>query len=306
MKRIEEKKLSMYEVTRDLLQVTDSVIIDAMPQMVEYKTNLESNIISITNYGSSQSLNRKGIANDKDSLRNIAITKASDVARRVQGYAVNTNNLVLLKEVKYTSPQLRRLADNILVIVCNIIYDKAKAHIPDLAHYGVDDPVIIDLRKAIDKFDVSIPKPRTGIVTKKIATMTLKQLFNTTDTMLKDHMDVLVGVIKDAYPEFYASYTSSRKVINPGTHPLAIRCLVVDDSNNPISGVTAIAGDNMATFKTKTKGHFYVKTFPQGTYQFSFSKEGYETQPVTIIVANGERTDLKVTLAAIAQLNKAS
>lgn len=306
MKRIEERKFSMYEVTRDLLQATDTTIIDAMPQMTDYKTNLVNNIISISNYGGSQSLNRKGIANDKGSLRNILITKATDVARKVQGFAVNSNDLVLLKEVKYTSPQLSRLADNILVIVCNIIHDKAKANLAALAPYGVDDAVIVELRKAIDNYDVSIPKPRTGIVTKKIATMTLKQLFSTTNAMLKDHMDVLVGVIKDAYPEFYANYTSSRKVINPGTHPLAIRCLVVDDSNNPIAGVTAIAGDNMATFKTKTKGHFYVKTFPQGTYQFSFSKEGYETQPVTIVVANGERTDVKVTLAAIAQLNKAS
>lgn len=306
MKRIEERKLNMYEVTRDLLQETEPTIIDAMPLMADCRTNLVNNIISISNYGSSQSLNRKGITNDKDALRNAAMNIASDVARKVQGYAVNTNNLVLLKEVKYTTPQLSKLADNILVIICNIIYDKAKANLESLATYGVDDAVIIDLRKAIDKFDVSIPKPRTGIVIKKLATLTLKQLFTTTDLLLKDQMDVLVGVIKDVYPEFYTNYTNSRKVINPGTHPLAIRCLVVDESNNPIAGVTAIAGDNMATFTTKTKGHFYVKTFQQGTYQFAFSKEGYETQTITIVVANGERTDVKVTLAATAQLNKAS
>jgi hypothetical protein len=306
MKKIEERKLSMYEVTRDLLAATEAEIIDAMPLMSDYRTNLTNNIISISNYGSSQKLNRKGITDDKGSLRNVAITKASDTARKVQGFAVNTNNLVLLKEVKYTSPQLSKLADNILVIVCNIIYDKAKANLAALVPYGIEDPDLVELRKAIDQYDVSIPKPRTGIVTKKIATLTIKQLFTATDTLLKDQMDVLVGIVKDAYPLFYVNYTNSRKIINPGTHPLAIRCQVVDEENNPIPGVIANVLDSTATYKTKTKGYFYVKTFPEGTYQFTFTKEGYETQPTTVVVNKGERTDLKVTLTAIAQFKKAS
>ena len=165
MKRIEERKFSMYEVTRDLLLGTAAEIIAAMPLMADYTANLVSNIISISNFGGTQSLNRKGIANDKGSLKNILITKATDVARKVQGFAVNNNDLVLLKEVKYSESSLNRLPDNILVIVCNIIYDKAKANLAALAPYGVDDSVIVDLRKAIDNYDVSIPKPRTGIVT---------------------------------------------------------------------------------------------------------------------------------------------
>ena len=38
----------------------------------------------------------------------------------------------------------------------------------------------------------------------------------------------------------------------------------------------------------------------------SATKEGYEISPTTVVVNKGERTDLKVTLTAIAQLKKAS
>lgn len=306
MKRIEESKLTMYEVTRDLLNETEAAIIEAMPLMTEYRTNLENNIVSITNYGSSQKLNRKGVKDNKEALKDILVTTAAEVSRKVQGYAVNTSNLVLLKEVKYSESTLKRQPDNILVIISNIIYDKAKANLSVLAPYGVDDPVLVELRKAIDNYEQSIPKPRTGIISKKMATTTLKQLFATTDAMLKDQMDVLVGIIKDTYPEFYVNYTNSRKVIKPITHPLAILCTVIDEANNPIPGVTATIENNTATYKTKTKGRFYVKSFPEGTYQFTFTKEGYETQPTTVVVNKGERTNIKITLTAIEQLNKAS
>lgn len=306
MKRIEESKLNMYEVTRDLLNETETEIIEAMPVMTDYRTNLANNIISITNYGSSQKLNRKGVKDNKEALKDSLVTTASEVSRKVQGYAVNTSNLVLLKEVRYSESTLKRQPDNILVIISNIIYDKAKANLGALAPYGIDDPVLVELRKAIDDYELSIPKPRTGIITKKMATTTLKQLFTTTDAMLKDQMDVLVGIIKDTYPEFYVNYTNSRKVIKPVTHPLAILCTVVDETNNPIPGVTATIENNTTTYKTKTKGHFYVKSFPEGTYQFTFTKEGYETQPTTVVVNKGERTNIKITLTAIEQLNKAS
>lgn len=110
MKRIEESKLNMYEVTRDLLNETETEIIEAMPVMTDYRTNLANNIISITNYGSSQKLNRKGVKDNKEALKDILVTTAAEVSRKVQGYAVNTSNLVLLK--KHTKKTTRQHSSN--------------------------------------------------------------------------------------------------------------------------------------------------------------------------------------------------
>lgn len=306
MKNIQERKLSMYEVVRDLLNTSDPNIIDMMPQMVTYSTTLASNIGLLSSVGGTQKLNRKGIVDTKDSLKSDLILKATDVSRKVQGYAVNIDDLVLLKEVKYSSASMVRLADNILVIVSRIIYDKAKANLSALATYGIDDPVLDALNSAITAYDATIPKPRTGIVTKKIATVNLKQLFSATDALLKNQIDVLVGIVKDSYPDFYANYVSSRKIINPASHPLALRCRVVDSLDVPVAGVSALVAENGRLFRTKTKGGFNAKSFAAGVYTFQFSKEGYVSQEAPVVIANGERTDVVVTLeAAVAELGKA-
>lgn len=307
MKNIQERKLSMYEVVRDLLNSTEQSIIDLMPQMETYKTNLMENINLLSNVGGTQKLNRKGIVDSKDLFKSNLIFRATDVSRRVQGYAVNSNDLVLLKEVKYSSASMERLADNILVIVSRIIYDRAKAHLSELATYGVDGTVLTDLDKAITDYDATLPRPRTGIVTKKVATVNLKQLFSATDLLLKNQIDVLVGIVKDSYPDFYANYVGSRKIVNPASHPLAVRCRVLDSLGAPVAGVLALVVENGKTYKTKTKGGFYIKSLAAGTYMFQFSKEGYLGKEVPVSVATGERTDVTVTLEAGAfELGKAS
>lgn len=212
-----------------------------------------------------------------------------------------------MKEVKYSRSSLERLADNILIIASRIIYDKSKLHLPDLNHYGVTDAVILSLNKAIEDYDASIPKPRSGIVTKRVATGNLKQLFEATDYLLKNQMDVLVGIVKDLYPDFYANYVSSIKIINTASHPLSLRCSVVDSLGIPVVGVTALVTENGKTYKTKTKGGFYVKSLAAGVYKVLFSKEGYLSQEVPVVIASGERTDVSVILeASAAELDKAS
>lgn len=298
MKKIEERKLSMYEVTRDLLLTTEPAIMDSMPLINDYRTTLVNNITSISNYGGTQKLNRKGFADNKVALRIILTTKATDVSRKMQGYSVNIQDLVLLKEIKYSESALNKLPDTIVIIVTTIIYNHAKEHLADLDHYGITETILDELKKAIDNYDAAIPKPRTGIVIKKGATLNLKQLFTATDALLKNHIDILVGIVKDTYPEYYINYFDSRKIIKPARHPFSVRCLVVDEMENPIADVVALVKETGNSFKTKGKGQFYIKSIAQGSYHFIFSKEGYISQTSSVAVTNGERTDIKVTLVA--------
>lgn len=296
MKKIEERKLSMYEVTRDLLLATDSTIIDLMPLMEDYRTTLVNNIASISNYGGEQKLNRKGFADEKEVLRNILTTKASDVSRKVQGYAVNIQDLVLLKEIKYSEAALNKLPDNVVVIACTIIYDYAKIHLAELDHYGITEITLVNLKSAINNYDTAIPKPRAGIVIKKGATLNIKQLFSATDMLLKNQLDLLVGIVKESHPLFYINYFNSRKIINPAHNTLAVRCRVIDEMENPIADVVALVKETSNSFKTKEKGQFFIKSFAQGSYHFTFSKAGYASKTINVAVTNGERTEIKVTL----------
>ena len=90
MNKRQNKKLNMYEVVRDFIQMIDASIIDLMPMMSEYRTALMDKIIAISNYGGTQSANRKGVTVDKDYLKNNLIVVATSVSRKVESYAINT------------------------------------------------------------------------------------------------------------------------------------------------------------------------------------------------------------------------
>ena len=299
MNKRQIKKFNMYAVVRDLVQTTESAIIDLMPKMSDYLGDLKDYISAISADGVTQITNRKGVTEDKDELKIDLLTKATDVARKVKSYAADIKDYELLNKVNYSYTTLDRLSGAIIVLVCDDIYDKAKAHLADLATYGVTDPNLVSLRKAIDDFNVLNPAPRTGIVSSHIATLNLIQLFAQADVLLDDQMDVAVGIVKDSHPTFYDSYFVSRKLVKPSSHPLAIRCEVVDVAGLPIAGVTALFAQNGMIFKTKAKGQFYVHNFPTGTFKATFARPGYVTQEVRIIVASGQRTDVKVVMITV-------
>ena len=306
MNKTQERKFSMYEVVYALLMGTVASIIDQMPLMSDAIVTLGNNITSISGFGNTQKKSKEGVTDVKDFMRNHLILEILEVSKKVGAYATNTANMVLLKEVKYSKSAIEKLPENILVIVGNIIYEKAKDNLADLATYGVTADVLAVFRKSIDEYDNSIPKPRTSIVVKKIATNNLKSFFAATDALLNDTMDVLVGVVQYSETDFYANYINSRKTIYPGSHPLAIRAKVIGSDGMPIMGVKATVEGIATSYVTKKKGYFFVKSFDVGTYTFTFSKEGYVSQDVPVVVTAGERTDLDVKLSLSTLMKKAS
>ena len=299
MDKKQNKKLEMYQGVRDLLMGTESEIIDLMPMMGGYRTELVDNIISITLYAGTQNTDRKGVTEAKDHLKIEMITIAGDVSRKVQSYASDIKDYELLNEVKYSESKLERVTGNSAVALCDVIYNYALDKEAVLGGYGVDAGLLVSLRKAIDNFAVSIPKPNRSIVTRQMATNALVALFLATDTLLYEQMDPAVGAVKLSQPTFYENYFISRKLEKPSSHPLAIRCQVVDVAGNPIPGTKAFFTKTKSTFKTKQKGYFYVKNFHEGKYQVTITRMGYVTQIITIIVASGKRTDVKVVMVTV-------
>ncbi len=299
MNKTQDKKLEMYQSVRDLLLDTETGILDLMPMMDGYRTKLVDNIIAISRSEGTQNTDRKGVTEVKDHLKIDMITKSGDVSRKVQSYAADIKDFELLKEVRYSESKLERVTGNSAVALCDVIYNYAKDKEAVLVDYGVDAAVLAHLRTAIDKFAVSIPKPKRSIVTRRLATNALTALFFETDTLLYDQMDFAVAAVKLSQPVFWDDYFISRKLEKPASHPLALRFLAVDSEGTPIPGTTAVFAKNKAKFKTKQKGYFYVKNFHEGTYKVTVARMGYVTQIITVIVASGKRTDVKVVMVAV-------
>ncbi len=296
MKRLQERKLNMYEVVLDFLNATDPNIISQIPQVDVSITLLETKVNQITDFVGEQITNRKGIAAAKVLHRQTLTDKTIIIARKVEAFAVNNNNTELAAKVKFSNTAIEKMPDNILVATATNIHDIALPIIADLAPYNLVTDNLVDYKTNIDTYFSYLSKPRTEIVEKKDATSELRKLFSETDDLLKNKIDILVGSVHSDEPHFYNNYTNSRILIDPGFRTLAARCLVTDIDNQAITGVKVKILGTRKHYLTKSKGYCYIKSLPEGSYEFSFAKEGYNTKVVSVAVVNNERSEVKIVL----------
>lgn len=308
MKSIQESKLSMYFVVNDYL-TTNATFTTPLPNYAGFFTTFKNSISSIQTYAEQQNFDKKGIALSKSQLKNTLVMLVADNSRRLTAMAMYVNNQILLKEIKYNESELKRKSDTSLRDIAQGVYDRAQTNLTALANYGVTAATQTALQTAINSFVASIPKPRLGIADKKQSTMQLTNFFKIADLAL-DNIDTLVEIVKNSQPVFYSGYKMSRKLIKTGTGTLAVKGLITDAvSKQPIKGVyvsftldgaagilkSTKAADTIIK-KTADKGRFNIKNLQAGLYIVTIKKTGYAEQTKTIVVSDGELTELNVQL----------
>jgi hypothetical protein len=307
----QESRLSMYLATRDYL-VPNSSIIKGLPSFQENFTSFQSTIMQIQDIAEQQKIDKTGITEGKNQLRMALAELAADNSRKLTAFAKLNNNPTLLGEVKFNESDLKRCADTALKDYSQIVYDRAQANISALADYGITEATQNSLLNAINAYNASIAKPKIGITERSQATKQLVVLFKMADASLSN-MDATVEIIRLAQPNFYNGYKAVRKVVETGAGSLALRGCAIDVlTGEPVMGVTfkffsdentdketAAHGNASLIKKTAEKGSFNVKNINEGVYQVRVTKPGYKEKIITVSVAEGEMTDLRVGLEKV-------
>jgi len=277
------------------------------PEFTHRFTAFQSNIKQIQLIAESQKDVKTGLAKDKKELRNNLITLASDNSRKVYAFADNTNNKTLMDEVNFSISDLGRKTDVALKDYAEILLKKAEANIGSLATYGITPETQKVLSGLIAAYDSSLAGPRVGISVKSQATKELGVLFNSSDTIL-EKMDNILGIIQLTQVKFSNGYKSVRKMVDTNTGNLALKAKAIDlASGEPVKGVlftfkpdraksAGTGGNGELTKKTADKGSFHIKNMQPGMYRVIVRKPGYKEKEVSVSIADGERSDLKVEL----------
>ena len=310
MDAIQKSKLNMSMATRDYL-LLNTVITTPLPNFTANFTSFTNTIIQIQAIAELQDFEKTGISDSKSQLKATLCSSSADYSRKLVAFASFSNNAVLLKEIKISESELKRLADTDLKTKAQELYDRAQTNVAALITYGITAATQTTLQTAITAFNASIPKPRLGIDEKKQATQQLTVLYKTLDTVL-DNIDLAIDIVKLSQVNFYNGYKTARKIIVTGSSTLSVKGLVTDAiTGEPIKGAMvefsqvvgtmmmakASATTAVLTKKTAEKGGIQVKSLPAGTYQVTIKKVGYADQIVTISVNDGEMTDLNVSIS---------
>ena len=257
--------------------------------------------------GEMQGINKTGLALDKNKLKMALIALAVKYSNKVAILAKLTNNDTLLKEVKFNESDLARLSEVTLKERAKIIYDKADANLGSLTEQGLTPDTQKQFLETITAFNKALETPRTGIAEKRKATQKLPVLFDKADSEI-EIMDLAVMSAKYEFPDFFNGYKTSRKLVDSNSGTLALKASAKEvTSGEPLSGalfifkheVLKVAGGNgngELVKKTSKKGNFHIKSMEPGTYKVEVSKQGYKKKEVSVSVAEGERSELKVEL----------
>ena len=302
----QETRLNMYLAVRDFLIPNEALTKD-LPNFSSNFAILKETINNIQAITEQQKFDKTGLAKMKKELREKLINLSVDISRKITAYAKFTNNTLLNSEVKFTMSGFSKMTDVAVKDYAQIIYDRVQDNLEALPSFGITPDTQKLLLETITAYNESIAKPRVGITERSQATKKLVVLIDTADTITAN-MDLAVEIIRLNQPDFYNGYKTARKIVETSAGTLTLKAIATDRRNGePLRGVKFIfkpAYENMGSIngkdeivkKTAEKGIFNIKNMPAGTYQVVIGKNGYKDMTVSVIVAEGEMTDMKVEM----------
>lgn len=305
----QESRLSMYLGFKEY-QMPYMAITNPLPNYATNSTVFLNTIPQIQAISEQQRIDKSGLTDSKNQLKDALITNVADYSRKLGAFAKFTNNSVLAKEIKFTEGKLRMSSDTAVRDIAQIVYNKAQALLASLASYGISAATQTSLSNAITAYNASIGKPIAGRTEHKLITKQLANLFNVAETALAN-MDAAVEIVRLTQPAFYAGYKNARKVVVTGSSSLALKGLVTDAiSGEPIKGATlSFALEGNQSFaraaneafetvikKTALKGRFNIKSLVSGIYRVTVKKVGYSDHEATVAVADDELTEVNIKL----------
>ena len=310
MTSIQEDKLSMYYVVKSTCE--------------KYQTTWTANAVFAATYNlwvakiplieqnrDAQTIETTGVTTDKNGKRVVMTEKALFMANRLQSYANVVGNSEILESVQYSASDLKKARDTDVVGICNAILTRANANATALATYGVTAALITEFQTAITAYSATLSKPTAAKAQTKTATENLTKLFKEADDLLVKRLDLDIELFKVSKPDFYSQYKTGRIIIPTGGGVAALLGNVtVAGSGEPLKGVIfTFATENSGKLKAAStatvdtlvkksaeKGSFRILSMPEGTYNVTIKKVGYKDQVVTVYVANGETTNLKIEM----------
>ena len=301
-------KLKMYLTVRIFL-LSNPAITAKLPNFDEFMAALDAAILQIQNSNEQHHFNTKGVTDNKQQLRDGLVTLTANNSAKIQAYAKYTHDTVLLAETKFMTSALKIVPALELVDIANGLHSRINAHLADLTTYSLTETTQTEFRTSIDAFSESIPQPRQSQLKSKESTLLENQGIAAADEALAD-IDAVVEIVKLTEPLFYAGYKNARKIVDQGTGSLQVQGFITEAATGkPIPNATLtfrLSGQTDVAIEKETaaKGGFMIKSLPEGIYDITVCKVGFQTQIVSLTVRWDELCNVDVALEKVSPMMK--
>jgi hypothetical protein len=228
MNNPQQNKFNMYQAVSAVLE-SHKPIWTALTGFSAAVDDLETNLSTIASLAQVQAA-RSGAAAEKNAALESLLDAAQQIAGATRAGAVVNKDAELAAKADYSRSDLARGRAGEVVARCRNLWSAANDNVDVLGAFGVTTGKLTTLKKKIDDFESSQPRPRQDRANTRAATRTLPDLFEATDEILNDCLDGLVVQFKSGDAEFYNTYTTARRIVDgPG-----VRKVTAVPAPNPV------------------------------------------------------------------------
>lgn len=111
---------------------------------------------------------------------------------------------------------LKNYMEDMLVTKAKTLHTLAKENTEKLANYGIVEADITKLDELIKKFASIQTIPRSMVVDRKAAKLSLEDAVGQAKDMLTDQIDLQMEMLRKREPDFYNAFLAARKVVDTG------------------------------------------------------------------------------------------
>lgn len=295
MESRQRSKYNMYMLLKAYLLTIAPAIFLLMPFFQAWFDEFVEALTQLTAYLNQQERHRLGYAVYKRNVRQILIDATVEMAASLTLFGTGTNKPILVATVNYKEGVLSKFSDAQLISAAEVVQQQAVLYVAELAPFNITVVSIALFGDKVSNFSDAQSQPKDEIYDKAQATIFIKTTIAVIDALLVN-MDIAVRTIRKVEALFHLQYFQRRKIMEPLKKMLSARGNVTDEQGNPIPLVQMTCEDLGLNRKTSKKGGFTLKNVEDGEYLITFSRPGYQTIVVSVIIADGVRAEVNVTM----------
>lgn len=187
---------------------------NGIPILLNVKNNFDELIQRIVETNEKTVPKSKAVTEDKARVLKALAKKATMLAGTLQAYAAITGNAKLAGEVDLVESDFTHSRETDVEAMVTPVIKNARKELENLTDYGVTEAMITETETSLDDFKALIGQPRTIRNQAFAAKSLMEELFDTTNDLLKNRLDLLMLRFKYTNPEFYDQYIRARTIVD--------------------------------------------------------------------------------------------
>ena len=295
--------VDMYqEVKRFFEKFKDFIKDDTI--LITHNGELVVIVKDIAKYNAAQEYDSSGFAEKKKKEKNVLANDIFKLSSAFGSFAIDTDNLPMLKEFDLSLSVVKRLKDAEFMNYSNQLSASLDQYKEELKPYHIAAEDLVNLSNKIEAYSDLLHIPEEVIKNKSVAVVKIKELITNGHNLIDNSIDRDMVYYKDKDKDFYDEYIKIREIYDAQSTHLSIKGSVVD-AHEP-SHVIQFAKITVkfkagSALKDKVKlttelGNYQFSGIPNGKCTLIVEKDYYETQTHESEVYSNKATILNIKM----------